>query len=313
MKPNAVGQIAAELAVATRQPGRQPLERVVDLSPALFRDRAARILRLQRQCRFAAGPGSACPCEVNDLVAVDLVQVQPVAPDVVDLLAGDVAEEGRQAEVIVLRPDIERVIVAARALQANSQKHLAHALGGGHRVAVGAVKARGRVFPGRAQAGDDPPHQRIQRRIASDLVAQPALEDPGALLAHRFFFVAQQVSPLECPEVGKLGPLDQAIDQLAHVSRGSLSARNDRASSGSGSRPIASRNARRRKTESLQMPEGLIRIALSLAKTGSSNGPFAGSTAPDEVGPIGQKREPGGPAAVHVANAHGRLAAALTP
>ena len=38
-------------------------------------------------------------------------------------------------------------------------------------------------------------------------------------------------------------------------------------------------------------------------------GPVGGS-APDEVSPIGQKREPGSPAPVHVANAHGRFASA---
>ncbi len=68
-------------------------------------------------------------------------------------------------------------------------------------------------MPGRPQAGDDLPGELIERGVLRDLVAQPALKDPGPLFSHRLFFVAEHVGPFESPEIGELGALDQAVDQ----------------------------------------------------------------------------------------------------
>ena len=176
------------------------------------------------------------------------------------------------------------------------------ALGGGRRVAVGPVEARRGVLPGRAQPGDDPPDHLVERRVARDLVAQPALEDPGSLLAHRLFFVAQQVGPLERPEIGELGPVDQAIDQLVSLLRVAIGQERpglvglgkpaDRVEIGP---PQEDRIA--------ADGEGLIRRALSLAKTSSSIGPLAGKPRQTKPGRSAQEGQPAGRAAVHVADA----------
>src|SRR5262249_37620253 len=105
------------------------------------------------------------------------------------------------------------VVVTPRALKADAEEDLADRLGGGHRVAIRAVEAGRRVLPGGALGRDDLPGELIERQVARDRVAQPALEDPYALVAHRLFFVAEQVGPLERPEIGKLRKADQTIDQ----------------------------------------------------------------------------------------------------
>ncbi len=129
--------------------------------------------------------------------------------------ASDVAEKCGQAVVVVLGPDVEGMVMAASALEPNAQEDLADGFGRGHGVAVGPVKAGRGVLPGRAQPGDNPAGQLVERRVARDLVAQPALKDPGTLLAHRLLFISEQVGPLQGPVIGELGALDQPVNQLA--------------------------------------------------------------------------------------------------
>ena len=239
VEPDPVGQVAAELAIVARQP-------VGQYGRGRCRRRARRSALPRRTVgsKHDAGPRLDHPRrvtgQVDDLVAVDLVLVEVVLADVVELLARDVGEERGQAVVIVLGPGVERVVVASRTLEPDAQEDLGDALGGGRRVAVGPVEAGRRVLPGRAQAADDPADHLVQRHVARDLVAEPALEDPGPFLAHGLLFVPEQIGPLQRPEVGELGPLDQPVDQLVRFV-GSRSARKARVSAGSGSRPIASR------------------------------------------------------------------------
>ena len=91
---------------------------------------------------------------------------------------------------------------------------------------------------------------------------------------------------------------------------GSVDSRNARASNGSGSRPIASRNARRKKTESLHTGDGLVRRDFSLAKTRESIVPSRFPPLPDEPRPIDQEGQAAGSAAIHVANGDDRFTGA---
>ena len=165
--------------------------------------------------------------------------------------------------------------MAARALQPDPQEHLADALGGGHRVAIGAVEARRGVLPGGAQPGDDAADQLVERHVAGDLVAQPALQDPGALLAHGLLFVPEHVGPFERPEIGELGAIEQAINELLSFLRDRDP--RERASFARLRQP-ADRIEKGPPQEhgSLLTGEGLIRMALSLAKTRSSIKPLVG-------------------------------------
>ena len=46
------------------------------------------------------------------------------------------------------------------------------------------------------------------------------MEDANSFAIERFFFVAKQIAPFLRPEVGKLGPLQECIDEsLALVGR----------------------------------------------------------------------------------------------
>ena len=157
-------------------------------------------------------------------------------------LRRDVAEVGGQAVVVVLGPDVERVVVAPGALEPDAEEDLADRLGGGLRVAVGPVEARRRVLPGRAAGGDDA-GGRTRRAATSrgDLVAEPALEDPDAL--------RRPSSSPRCgagrPTSGPRSRRTRAASSRRSTSfarfSGSRSARKARASSGVGSTPMASR------------------------------------------------------------------------
>ena len=229
-------------------------------------------------------------------------------PNVAELLASDVAEKGGQAVIVVLGPDVEWVIVTARALEANSEEDLSHGLSGRHRVAVGAMKTRRRVLPVRAQAGDDLPRQVVERDIAGQLVAQPALKDPGPLLTHRLLFVAQQIGPLERPEIGEFGTVDELVDRAFRAYQDRSSRENARAIAGSGRRPIASRNARRRKMESSQTEDGLTLQGPQLGEDERIDGPLDNRRTPDEPRAVGQKGKPARPPAVHEPDGDRRFA-----
>ena len=79
----------------------------------------------------------------DDLLAVELVLVELVAAVVLDDAVLHAREERRQAVVVVLRPALERVVVALGALQADAEEHLGRRLG----AAVAGRGGRGSSWP----------------------------------------------------------------------------------------------------------------------------------------------------------------------
>src|SRR5262249_13549055 len=143
----------------------------------------------------------------DDLLAVELVRVEPVAPVVLDNLVLNAREKRRQAVVIVLRPAVERVIVTAGALQAEAEKHLTDRLRPGLRVAEGAVEVRGGLAVGATAGGQDFAGELVERLVVGDALPQPLVKYLHALAVEHLLLVAEHVRPLLGPEIRKFGPL----------------------------------------------------------------------------------------------------------
>src|SRR5947209_6606921 len=94
-------------------------------------------------------------------------------------------EKGGQTVVIVLRPALERMVVALGALHANAEEELGGRFRQILRIARDAVKISRWVgkgaSPGNQQIADDV----IERGISFDLLAQPVLVDVCPLLLDR--------------------------------------------------------------------------------------------------------------------------------
>ena len=141
----------------------------------------------------------------------------------------------------------------------------------------------------------------VERDIAGQLVAQPALQDPRALLAHRLLFVPQQVGPLECPEIGELGALDQAIDEL--VAFGRVCRFQERARFRRIGQPAD--RVEKRPTQEDRITAERRRIdaqGFQLGEDESVDRALRFSAVPDEPGPVGEESEAAGRAAIHVAD-----------
>ena len=134
-------------------------------------------------------------CQINNLIAVQLVAVETILAIDSELFLTNVAKEGSQAVIVVERPVVKRVVMTTGALKPNAQKHLGDGFGGGVRIAIGAIETRRRIRPRRALRREQLADERAQGGVGGDLITQPALEDPDAFRTHRLFFVAQQVRP----------------------------------------------------------------------------------------------------------------------
>ena len=90
----------------------------------------------------------------DDLLADELVLVELVAAVVLDDLVLHAGEERGELVVVVLRPVVERMVVALGALHADAEEDLGRRLGADVRVAQGAVVVGRRLLVGAAPAGD---------------------------------------------------------------------------------------------------------------------------------------------------------------
>jgi len=126
----------------------------------------------------------------------------------------DAGEQRREAEEVVLAPDLKWVVVALGAFQAHSEKNLTHRRAE-FRGLGPVAEDHGRAVAERAALGGDQLADKLVIRfVLAERVAQPRVEVPHGLDAGPVRVGPKQVGPLVRPEVGVLGPLEQAVDQL---------------------------------------------------------------------------------------------------
>src|SRR5439155_21552631 len=112
----------------------------------------------------------------DDLFAVPFVFVAADFTFVLDDLVFHARKEVGPVVVIVLRPAVERMIVALGALQARAEEHLRRRFGARGGIAVGAVKVRRGTAVGAAAGSDEFAHEFVQRLVFGDALANPMVE-----------------------------------------------------------------------------------------------------------------------------------------
>ena len=105
------------------------------------------------------------------------------------------------------------MVVALGALHADAEEQLGGRLSqvlriAGDAVIVGRWVGK-RAALGREQVADDP----VERRVLLKLLAQPVLVNVDAFFLNGLAAAAQHVRPLQRPEVGILGPVEQPVDE----------------------------------------------------------------------------------------------------
>ena len=161
----------------------------------------------------------ALSARANDLLAIELMLVEPVAAVVLDDVVIDAGKERGQAVIIVLRPVVEGMIVAAGTLQPDAEENLRHGLRSRLRVAKGSVEVGRRVAVGAAACRDELAGELVERLAVGDALPDPVMEHLHAFAVEHLFLVPQQVRPFQRPEVGKLRALQQRVDQAAALVR----------------------------------------------------------------------------------------------
>src|SRR5947207_4152853 len=99
----------------------------------------------------------------NDLLAVPFVFIAADFAFVLNDFVFHARKEVGPVVVIVLRPTVERMIVALGALQTCAEKHLRRRFGAGGGIAVGAVEISRRTDIGAASRGDEFADEFVQR------------------------------------------------------------------------------------------------------------------------------------------------------
>ena len=180
------------------------------------------VVHRRRRCPEKERPGRLAGAGVvqlalaihpNHLLADELVSVRADLAPVLEHLVADAGEEGVPAVVVLLRPPLERMVVALGTPQPNAEKELRRGLTAGQGIAQRTVVVRGRIAIGASSGRDQLTCETVERFSVGDALADPAMQVQHALAVERVLFGAQQVRPLERPTAGEFRPVEKAIDQ----------------------------------------------------------------------------------------------------
>ena len=157
------------------------------------------------------------------LVADDLVQRRGAfhgrAADL--LVAGgriglqfDPGEIRGRLVVLVLRPALERMIVALVAVEPHAQEQVRGVLHRVVRLAQDLVIRRGRILAIRAAGREDLAGELVVGRVGGQFAADPLAESGGPFRAEVLAIDLQQVGPLVRPVLEEIVAADQPVDQF---------------------------------------------------------------------------------------------------
>jgi hypothetical protein len=214
---NAVGLSAGKPRVVGRcDPGGYGFESVGVAGERMVRAEEPRLVSL-------AGAGileCAVVVDENDLLAIELVLVVRVLPAVLEDFVVDLREDVAPAVVIVLRPAIKGMAVTLRALEAEAEEDLGRGFGPGFGIAEGAIIVGRRLGVGTATRGEEPTGEDIEGSVVGELGADPGMKVGDPFAVESALFVAEEVGPLDGPELGELGTLQERVDEVRVVCRG---------------------------------------------------------------------------------------------
>ena len=128
---------------------------------------------------------------VNDLFAFELVAVVVVTAAVFQNFVVQPRKNVRPVVVIILRPFVERMIVALGAAQLRAEEDLRNRLGAGDRLANGPIKIRRRIVIGAAARGDEFARELVERLVLRHALANPTMKRLDAFAVEQSFFSTQ--------------------------------------------------------------------------------------------------------------------------
>src|SRR5262249_46306506 len=155
------------------------------------------------------------PVQPDQLLAVELMRVEPVTALIRQDLVLHGCKKGSQAVVILLRPAVKGMIVAASALETEAEEHLADGFCSNLRVSQCAIEVCRRMAIGTAAGGKQFSRELVQRFVVGNALPEPLVEYLHALPVEHLFFNAEQVRPLLRPELGKLRSLQYFVYEAA--------------------------------------------------------------------------------------------------
>jgi len=123
-------------------------------------------------------------------------------------------EKAGHAVVIRLAPAVERVVVALRARDAHAEKYLRHRVSHLAGLAHDLVEMAGRCLVEGPFGGEQRTRELVERPVCGKLPANPPVINVGVARAELLPIYAQQVGPLQRPEVRELRPFQQRAHEL---------------------------------------------------------------------------------------------------
>ena len=128
-------------------------------------------------------------------------------------LAADLREVSGEGVELVLPINLERMMVATRAIEPNAEEDLAHHRRQFGRLTAVAEEHRRSIAEGASLRGQQFAHELVVRLVFAERFAQIGIEIVNRFDARVIRIRPQQIGPLVRPEVGVLGALQQGVDQ----------------------------------------------------------------------------------------------------
>ncbi len=142
--------------------------------------------------------------------------IRPTLRHAGSALAIDTPEERRDAVVVALADLFERMMMAPRATDPHSEKHLSRIVDVTIEVANLGIPLCRRIRTHVACRRDNPPHKTVVRHVGRDRTANPAVKRnrPGNAGRLAAAFVPQNVGPLHRKLIGIARVVEQPLDEL---------------------------------------------------------------------------------------------------
>ncbi len=139
-----------------------------------------------------------------------------------EFLAGFCAHPGKEsgeAVVIVLRPLLERVMVALGTANADAQEQLSRGFGPLLGIPADLEEVGRAIDEGAALGGHNIAHEGIDRDVIAHLCPNPVVKAPHSLVLEGGAINPQEITPLERPPVDELRPFENLVDGLGSLFR----------------------------------------------------------------------------------------------
>ncbi len=150
--------------------------------------------------------------ELDFLLSNEGILVELIAALVLNNLVINAIKESCELVVFVLCPSVEGVVVAFGTTQAGTEKELGCSFGAIGRIAECPVVVSWRVVISASPSGKKFAHELVDSLALIKAFAHPAVEGLNPGVVQDLLLVAQEIGPLESPELRILRSLEKLLD-----------------------------------------------------------------------------------------------------